>query len=81
VFKAIGGGGTDQRSQAEAALLAGYAAAWREMPGDRITQTMHGLSGGCPNGLAFAPNGREPRLLVPRQSRWAVVMAHLQKAG
>jgi hypothetical protein len=31
----------------------------------------------CPSELAFAPDGREPRLLMPRQSRRAVVMAHL----
>ena len=31
--------------------------------------------------LAFAPNGREPRLLMPRLSRRAVVMAHLHEAG
>lgn len=31
--------------------------------------------------LAFAPNGCEPRLPVPRQSRRAVVMAHLHEAG
>src|SRR5215471_9578361 len=31
--------------------------------------------------LAFAPNGREPRLPMPRQSRGAVVMAHLHEAG
>jgi hypothetical protein len=31
--------------------------------------------------LGFAPNGREPRLLMPRQSRRAVVMAHLLEAG
>jgi len=33
------------------------------------------------NELAFAPNGRQPRLLVRRQSRWAVVMAYLYKPG
>jgi hypothetical protein len=27
----------------------------------------------APGGLAFAPNGREPRLLLPRQPRRAVV--------
>ena len=31
--------------------------------------------------LAFAPNGREPRLPMLRQSRRAVVMAHLHEAG
>ena len=31
-----------------------------------------------PGWLAFAPNRREPRLLMPRQSRRAVVMAHLR---
>jgi len=31
--------------------------------------------------LGFAPNGREPRLLVPRQSWRAVVMPHLLEAG
>ena len=34
-----------------------------------------------PGWLAFAPNGREPRLLMPRQSRRAIVMAHLHEAG
>ena len=32
-------------------------------------------------GLGFAPNGREPRLLMPRQSWRAVVMAQLREAG
>ena len=35
----------------------------------------------CPGWLGFAPNGREPRLLMPRQSRRAVVMAHFLEAG
>src|SRR5207248_55955 len=34
-----------------------------------------------PGGLGFAPNGREPRLLMPRQSWRAVVMPHLLEAG
>ena len=34
-----------------------------------------------PGCLAFAPNGRQPRLLMPRQSRRAVVMAYLHEAG
>jgi hypothetical protein len=34
-----------------------------------------------PGWLAFAPNGRQPRLLMPRQSRRAVVMAHFHEAG
>ena len=32
------------------------------------------------NKLAFAPNGCEPRLPMPRQPRRAVVMAHLHEA-
>src|SRR6202035_4009507 len=35
----------------------------------------------APGGLGFAPNGREPRLLMPRQSWRAVVMPHLLEAG
>ena len=31
--------------------------------------------------LAFAPYGREPRLLVARKSRRAVVMSHLAEPG
>ena len=34
-----------------------------------------------PGWLGFAPNGREPRLLMPRQSRRALVMAHFLEAG
>src|SRR5271169_4314293 len=34
-----------------------------------------------PGGLAFAPDGREPPLLVARQSRRAVVMPHLEEPG
>ena len=34
-----------------------------------------------PGGLGFAPNGREPRLLMPRQSWRAVVMPHLLETG
>jgi hypothetical protein len=41
----------------------------------RIGGTAH------PGGLALAPNGREPRLLMARQPRRAVVMAHLHEAG
>ena len=44
---------------------------------------MTGRIGGTarPGGLGFAPNGREPRLLMPRQSWRAVVMLHLLEAG
>ena len=31
--------------------------------------------------LAFAPYGREPRLLVARTSRWAIVVSHLEEPG
>src|SRR6266511_6083285 len=34
-----------------------------------------------PVGLAFAPYGREPRLLVARESLWTVVMPHLNESG
>jgi hypothetical protein len=34
-----------------------------------------------PIPLAFAPYGREPRLLVARESRRAVVMPHLEQPG
>src|SRR6516165_2993579 len=34
-----------------------------------------------PSRLALAPNSRQPRLLVPRQSRWAVVMRYLHEPG
>ena len=32
-------------------------------------------------GLAFAPYGREPRLVVARESVWTVVMPHLNESG
>ena len=32
-------------------------------------------------GLIFAPNSREPRLLVARESRRAVIMFHLEEPG
>ncbi len=32
-------------------------------------------------GLAYAPNGREPRLLVAREPRWAEVTLHLEEPG
>src|SRR5271163_4672325 len=56
------------------------------LPGAAARRCAHHLDiagriGGFPNRLAFAPNGRKPRLLVPRQSRRAVVMAHLRKPG
>ena len=31
--------------------------------------------------LAFAPYGCEPRLLVARTSRWAIVVSHLEEPG
>ncbi len=31
--------------------------------------------------LAFAPYGCEPRLLVARKSRWAIVVSHLEEPG
>ena len=58
------------------------------VPGAATRRCAHNLDiagriGGTarPGGLGFAPNGREPRLLMPRQSRRAVVMAHLHEAG
>ena len=48
----------------------------------RITAILQTVSAVRRTGwLAFAPNRREPRLLMPRQSRRAVVMAYLHKAG
>src|SRR6516162_4389518 len=34
-----------------------------------------------PGGLALAPNGREPGLLMPRPPRRAVVVVHLHEPG
>ena len=57
----------------------------QELPLDaaRITSTLRAVRRGTarPGGLALAPNGRKPRLPMPRQSRRAVVMAHLHEAG
>ena len=33
------------------------------------------------SGLAYAPNGREPRLLVAWEPRWAEVTLHLEESG
>ena len=55
----------------------------QELPLDaaRITSTFRAVGGARPGGLGFAPNGREPRLPMARQSRRAVVMAQLDEAG
>jgi hypothetical protein len=58
------------------------------VPGAAARRCAHSRdTAGCIGGtarhgwLALAPNGREPRLLMPRQSRRAVIMAHLHEAG
>jgi hypothetical protein len=48
----------------------------------RLTSRLQAVSAVArPGGLGFAPNGREQRLLMPRQSWRAVVMPHFLEAG
>jgi hypothetical protein len=47
----------------------------------RPLQVLGGLLIELADGLAFAPSGREPRPLVARKSRRAVVVPHLEEPG
>jgi hypothetical protein len=53
----------------------------REWPINRVEIGDIPIEAARPGGLGFAPNGREPRLLMSRQSRRAVVTAYLLEAG